>query len=99
MEIGGPGDFNGYNQDDPADIVRWLADKSIEECTSTQPELAAYIEFTADDRATILSLFQQIYGLIEQRKKDAYNARHNDLMRGFRPSLPRLINGNGASTN
>jgi predicted Fe-S protein YdhL (DUF1289 family) len=96
MEIGGPGDFNGYNQDDPADIVRWLTDHTIEDCARTHPELASYINFSDDDRATILSLFQQICSIIRQREKDAYDARYNDLMRSYRPTARRLTNGNGA---
>jgi predicted Fe-S protein YdhL (DUF1289 family) len=98
MEIGGPGSFDGYDQDSPADLVRWLADQAIEDCVRTQPELASYVRFSDDDRATILSLFQQIYGLIEQRRKEAYDARHSDLMRGYRPAVRRLTNGNGAQT-
>jgi hypothetical protein len=53
------------------------------------PELAPYVRFSDDDRAIIHSLFQQIYSIIEQRKKDAHNARYHDLMRGYYSSPPR----------
>lgn len=96
MEVGGPGDFDGYNQDSASDLVRWLADKAIEDCVRHQPELTSYVSFSDDDRAVILDHFQKIHDLIEQRRKDAYNARHADLMRGFRPTARRLTNGNGA---
>jgi hypothetical protein len=90
MEIGGVGDFNGYNQDDPADIVRWLTDKSIEECVSNQPELAPYVHFSDDNRAVILGLFEQINSLIEQRREEAKTARYNDLIANYHPRPPSL---------
>jgi hypothetical protein len=71
MEIGGPGDFAGYDQESPADLVRWLGDEAIEDCARNQPELAPCVRFNDKDRASILSLFQQIYSIIEQRRKDA----------------------------
>jgi hypothetical protein len=81
MEIGSAGEF-------PLDTT-W--EEIIEDvCTKDArdyPELAPYIHYSAEDRAQIESLFQQLCDLSAKRLEEAKTARHNDLLANYHPRV------------
>jgi hypothetical protein len=81
MEIGGAGEFSPDATWD--ELIEGVCTKDARDF----PELAPYIQYSAEDRAQIESLFRQLTDLTSKRLEEAKTARHNDLLANYHPRL------------
>jgi hypothetical protein len=94
VEVGSPGSF-----DSEASIPEIIKEMCDHEC-DYQPELKPYLQITDEDRAQILHHFEQIFAITARRRQEAHEARNQDLMRSYHPTITRTHRaiGNGKAS-